>query len=32
VSNVFEPADDVSTLLTPEEMRGLIPAHIAAVC
>jgi len=29
VSGPFEQPDDAATPLTPEEMRGLIPAHIA---
>src|ERR1035438_4240271 len=29
VSDLFEPPDDAATPLTPEEIRGLIPAHIA---
>jgi Fic-DOC domain mobile mystery protein B len=29
VSDLFEQPDDAATLLTPEEMRDLIPAHIA---
>jgi Fic-DOC domain mobile mystery protein B len=29
VSDLFEQADDTATPLTPEEMRDLIPAHIA---
>jgi fido (protein-threonine AMPylation protein) len=29
VSDLFERPDDAATPLTPEEMRDLIPAHIA---
>ena len=29
MSDLFEPPDDAATPLTPEEIRGLIPAHIA---
>ena len=29
MSDVFERPDDAATSLTPEETRGLIPAHIA---
>lgn len=29
MSDLFEPPDDAATQLTPEEMRDLIPAHIA---
>src|ERR1700719_1908636 len=29
MSDIFEDADDAATPLTPEEMRDLIPAHIA---
>ena len=29
MSDLFEQPDDAATPLTPEEMRGLIPAHIA---
>jgi hypothetical protein len=30
VSDLFEQPDRAATPLTPEEMRDLIPAHIAA--
>jgi hypothetical protein len=29
VSNLFDQPDDAATPLTPEEMRDLMPAHIA---
>ena len=29
MDDLFEPPDDAATPLTPEEMRELIPAHIA---
>lgn len=29
MSNLFDQPDDAATPLTPEEMSGLIPAHIA---